>query len=89
MITDEEKIALLKRACALLDDAGILLMEATRHHYQASYKANPNALLDKHGTPIEIDMDDLGDKPICVELMLTGRRARQDADKIKNKMAGL
>jgi len=89
MITDEEKIEILKRACSLLDDAGILLVEATRHHYQASYKANPNALLDKHGNAIEIDMDGIGDKPICVELMLTGRRARQDAAKIKDTIGAL
>ena len=83
MKTDAEKIELLQRAMTLLDQAGILLVEATRDHYQASYKAFPGALLDKNGNDLEIDMDDIGNKPICVELMIVGRQARQDAAKIK------
>lgn len=84
MKTDAEKIELMKRAMTLLDHAGILLVEATRDHYQASYKAYPGALLDKNGNDIEIDMDGIGDKPICVELMMVGRQARADAAKIKD-----
>ncbi len=87
MMTDEKRIETLKRALKLLDNVGLLLIEATRNHYQASYKTNPKDLLDKNGNPLEIDMDGIGDKPICVELMLVGRRARQDAAKI-NQVIG-
>lgn len=87
MMTDEEKIEMMRRAMSLLDHAGILLQEATRDHYRASYNAYPDDLLDKNGDTIEIDMDGIGNKPICVELMLTGRRARQDAATIKEAIA--
>ncbi len=83
MMAQDEKIEMMKRAMGLLDQAGSLLIEATRHHYQASYNAYPYDLIDKNGNHIEIDLGDLGNKPICVELMLPGRKARQDAEKIR------
>ena len=82
MMTDEERIALMKRAMSLLDEAGILLVEATRNHYAASYELAFDNLVDKNGKTITIDLGDEY-KPICVELMMVGRKARKHANDIK------
>ena len=84
-MTDDERIALMKRAMDLLDDAGLLLIEATRNHYAASYSLTYDNLVDKNGKPIEIELTNFEGQyqPICVELMEVGREARRSAEAIK------